>query len=178
MRLGGFLVLVEVASIAALLASGAQACERGSPDCPATREDTPRARPAEPRTIWPEMIDDFPKYDPTKVDVTDQPRGRRSAHAPVLAWEVQRCWNVGALSPDALKVTVKVLVTMNADGTPGEVSMSGFRGGDETAARQAYEAARRAILICGAKGYPLPTEKYGQWREIEMTFDPAKMRIR
>ena len=44
-------------------------------------------------------------------------------------------------------------------------------------ARQ-IEAARRAIIRCGADGYKLPPEKYDQWRDIEMTFNPEKMRIK
>ena len=46
----------------------------------------------------------------------------------------------------------------------------------EAAAERVYETARRAILRCGAEGYPLPVEKYEQWREIEMTFNPERMR--
>jgi len=38
-----------------------------------------------------------------------------------------------------------------------------------------FETARRAIIRCGADGFPLPVEKYGQWREIEMTFNPEGM---
>lgn len=87
---------------------------------------------------------------------------------------------------------------------------------EHDAVTQAYEAARRAILRCGAKGYDLPKmfrvkavkqlccetfetqrccgrfeinlvhkliskrfqEKFGQWRDIEMTFNPEKMRIK
>ena len=40
------------------------------------------------------------------------------------------------------------------------------------------EAARRAIIRCGARGFELPPEKYEQWRDIEMTFDPERMRIK
>ena len=43
---------------------------------------------------------------------------------------------------------------------------------------QAYEAARRAILRCGAKGYDLPADKYAQWQDIEITFNPERMRIK
>ena len=39
------------------------------------------------------------------------------------------------------------------------------------------QAARRAILRCQKGGYNLPVEKYEHWREIEMTFNPEKMRI-
>jgi len=91
-----------------------------------------------------------------------------------------RCWNVGALSSDALQVTVTVAVTVAQSGVPdaGSVRMIGFQGGTEAGALQAYEAARRAILRCGAKGFQLPQEKYDQWREIEMEFNPSKMRIK
>jgi len=97
-----------------------------------------------------------------------------------LRLAVQQCWNVGALSSDALQVTVTVGVTVAQSGVPdaGSVHMIGFQGGTEAAALQAYEAARRAILRCGAKGFQLPPEKYDQWREIEMEFNPSKMRIK
>ncbi|MEM9438259.1 MAG: energy transducer TonB, partial [Pseudomonadota bacterium] len=39
-------------------------------------------------------------------------------------------------------------------------------------------AARRAIIRCGATGFDLPREKYDQWRQIEMTFNPEEMRTR
>ncbi len=93
---------------------------------------------------------------------------------------VQACWNVGTLSSDALKTSITVGVTVALNGVPDTASirMIGFEGGTEASARQAYEAARRAIIRCGAKGFPLPPEKYEQWRNIEMTFNPERMRIK
>ena len=93
---------------------------------------------------------------------------------------VQRCWNVGSLSSDALSTTVVVAVTMARDGKPdtGSIRMLSSSGGSADAARQAFEAARRAIIRCGAPGFDLPTEKYGQWRDIEITFNPESMRIK
>jgi hypothetical protein len=93
---------------------------------------------------------------------------------------VQACWNVGSLSSDALLTTVTVAVSMGQDGVPDAASirMIGFQGGTDASARQAYEAARRAIIRCGARGFPLPPEKYEQWRNIEMEFNPERMRIK
>ncbi|MCA3443624.1 MAG: cell envelope biogenesis protein TolA [Rhodobacter sp.] len=93
---------------------------------------------------------------------------------------VQACWNVGTLSSDALLTTVTLGVTVARNGIPDTASirMIGFEGGSEASARQAYEAARRAIVRCGARGFQLPPEKYEQWRNIEMTFNPEKMRIK
>jgi hypothetical protein len=110
---------------------------------------------------------------PSGPPMTD---GERDA----LRVAVQACWNVGSLSTDALRTTVTVAVAMARDGRPdtGSIRMIGFEGGSEAAARQAYEAARRAIIRCGANGFPLPVEKYDHWRDIEMVFNPERMRIR
>ena len=93
---------------------------------------------------------------------------------------VGQCWNTGSLSTEALQTTVTVYVAMNEDGTPdaGSLRMVAFEGGSEAAAKRAYEAARRAIIRCGARGFNLPREKYSQWAEIEMIFNPNEMRIK
>lgn len=93
---------------------------------------------------------------------------------------VSSCWNVGSLSSEALQTTVTVSVAMNTDGTPivGSISLDGSSGGSTAAARQAFEAARRAIIRCGASGFKLPSDKYGQWQNIEMTFNPERMRVK
>ncbi|MDF1726630.1 MAG: energy transducer TonB [Sulfitobacter sp.] len=93
---------------------------------------------------------------------------------------VSACWNVGSLSSEALQTTVTLSVAMNVDGTPitGSITLESSEGGSSGAARQAFETARRAIIRCGARGYNLPAEKYGQWQSIEMTFNPERMRVK
>lgn len=97
-----------------------------------------------------------------------------------LRVEVSNCWNVGSLSTDALNTTVVVEVSMSQDGRPitESIRMASSSGGSEAAARQAFEAARRAIIRCGARGFNLPVEKYSQWQDIEMTFNPERMRVK
>jgi hypothetical protein len=91
---------------------------------------------------------------------------------------VGRCWNFGSLSTDAAQVTVVVALSMSPDGRPVQstLRLASWSGGGEAAANAAYEVARRAILRCGAEGFPLPADKYEQWRDIEMTFNPERMR--
>lgn len=103
-------------------------------------------------------------------------QGERDA----LRVAVQRCWNVGSLSSAALATTVIVGVSMERDGRPdtGSIRLIGSEGGSDAAARQAFEAARRAIIRCGANGFDLPEEKYERWQDIEMTFNPENMRIK
>ncbi|MEM6386234.1 MAG: energy transducer TonB [Pseudomonadota bacterium] len=93
---------------------------------------------------------------------------------------ISRCWNVGSLSTDALGTTVVVAVEMEQNGRPitGSIRLVSSSGGSATGETQAFEAARRAIIRCGTQGFGLPVEKYDQWREIEMTFNPEGMQFR
>lgn len=99
-------------------------------------------------------------------------RGERDG----LRVAVGRCWNFAALSTEAAQVTVIVGMDMARDGTPGSLRLISFEGGSSAAAQQAFETARRAVLRC--QPYALPTEKYDQWKQIEMTFNPDEMRRR
>jgi hypothetical protein len=93
---------------------------------------------------------------------------------------VQACWNVGALSTEALGTTVVVAFDMARDGRPeaGTLRLLEFSGGSEAAAQQAYEAARRAVIRCGVNGYDLPEESYDRWQQVELVFNPEGMRLR
>lgn len=93
---------------------------------------------------------------------------------------VQSCWNVGSLSSDALSTTVTVAFEMTEDSRPidGTIRMIGSSGGTAGSANQAYDAARRAIIRCGARGFALPVEKYASWRKVELVFNPENMRIK
>lgn len=103
-----------------------------------------------------------------------------SGEKDALRVSVQRCWNTGSLSSEALRTVVVVAVSLSEQGKPdiGSIRLVSSSGGSDSSARQAFEAARRAIIRCGASGYNLPKEKYAQWRDIEMTFNPEKMRIK
>lgn len=93
---------------------------------------------------------------------------------------VQRCWNVGSLSTEALRVTVSVGVSLNEDGKPDRESFGilAYEGGSKAAAQEAFEVARRAILRCGRDGYDLPADKYETWKDLNVVFDPNGMHMR
>lgn len=102
-----------------------------------------------------------------------------SGEKDALRLAVQGCWSV---DPGArwARTTVTVAMNMTQDGkvVASSLRMIASEGGDASTANAAFGAARRAILLCQRDGFPLPPEKYGQWREIEMTFNPERMRIR
>lgn len=73
----------------------------------------------------------------------------------LLASAVHPCWNIGMLSTAAQNVSLRV--SFNLDSARrhvrGSISYEAA-GGDEDAIKQAFEAARRAILRCEGDGYP------------------------
>ncbi len=107
-----------------------------------------------------------------------EPITRAEKGAFILA--IQKCWNVGALGSDALKVTVIVGFTMTPDAKPeiGSIRLVGAEGGTGGAVDRAYEAARRAIIRCGSAGFGLPPEKYNIWRGVEVKFNATTKEIR
>lgn len=162
---------------------------------PRNRPETPAPAPAETPTETAQPAPAAPETDDTAVaNALAEALGQTGATGqsgtpqgpPLTAGEmdglrvaVQRCWNTGSLSSDALRTTVVAGVSLNRDGTvAGDVRLISGDGGSGAAARQAFEAARRAILRCGAGGFDLPPEKYDHWREIEMSFNPENMRIK
>lgn len=92
---------------------------------------------------------------------------------------VNRCWNVDPGSV-AARVTIVVGFSLDQAGkVVGDVRQISADGGDASAVSTAYQSARRAILRCqNPNGYQLPADKYGQWKDVEITFDPSGMRLR
>lgn len=96
-----------------------------------------------------------------------------------LRLAVQECWVVDVGS-EAANVTVVVAMAMSPEGrvVDGSLRMLEASGGSDAAVRTAFQSARRAILRCQRDGFALPAEKYAQWQEVEMVFNPSEMRVR
>ena len=79
-------------------------------------------------------------------------------------------------------MTVTIRFDMNPDNSVVSSSLTqvSATGGSASAQRTAFEWGRRAILRCQVEngGYDLPTDKYAQWQQVEVTFNPTEMRVR
>ena len=91
--------------------------------------------------------------------------------------QIERCWTAPAGARDAANLVVQVRIWLNRDGSlsrpPEIIDGHGLRtrGGFH---RAAAESARRAVLECSPLR-KLPIEKYEQWREVTLSFDPRDM---
>jgi len=88
-----------------------------------------------------------------------------------VAHMIALCWNTRPLSPEAQAASVTVAVEFDRDGVllPGSVRLIASNAPDPIA-QEAFEAARRAVLRCGATGLPLPPDQYEHWRHMELIF--------
>ena len=80
------------------------------------------------------------------------------------------------MSEEAFRTVVVMAIDLTRDGKPVPTSLKMVEhdNGSDAAARQGFEVARRAVLECGFHGFDLPEEKYEQWRQLELVFNPSK----
>lgn len=97
--------------------------------------------------------------------------GRKALHGA----SIQNCWNVGSFSSEALQTTVVVEFEVGENGKPelSTVALSSSDAPNEIVERQAYEAARRAVIRCSTEGYK--GVEIGQ--KVRVTFNPTMMRV-
>ncbi len=88
-----------------------------------------------------------------------------------VARQIAACWTITALSPEAQATTVTLGVALGPAAVPHAEAISLIASDAPAAsAQEAFEAARRAVLRCGASGLPLPPDQHEQWRHMELTF--------
>ncbi len=123
----------------------------------------------------------------TDAPATDTGAGQNLPEGPPMSGSeveglriaINKCWNVGQLSSEAMRTVVTLRVEMSEAGKPTSVEMTSYEGGSDASAQKAFEAGKRAVMRCaGANGYDLPADKYGQWNVLNLIFDPAGMRLR
>jgi hypothetical protein len=94
--------------------------------------------------------------------------------ADALRGQIAQCWNPPVGGPHPEQLVVEFEVFLNQDGTIAQTpQLSGDSASHDSYTRAAAEAARRAIYTC--QPYKLPADRFGQWHDITLTFDPRQM---
>ena len=86
--------------------------------------------------------------------------------------QISRCWTppVGGLGAE--DIVVKLRIELNKDGTLARApSLANNTSSPFFTA--AAESAMRAVLQC--QPYTMPAEKFTQWRDMLLNFDPRRM---
>lgn len=164
----------------------AQAAERARQEAERqAREEAERQRRAEQqRTEEADQVSEIINNEQSRGATTgtggSQTAGLTSGTAALLtqsekdalAAQMRKCWNppISALEVEGL--TVRLLVTLNIDGTvSGNPQILSPPTTDIE--RATALAAQRAVRACGP--YQLAREKFEDWRQVDVTFDPRDL---
>ncbi len=137
----------------------------------------------------PKEKDFFDSLDLDSIETDDKPQPREKtqiasiigtrltvSEKDALRRQIEKCWNVpiGARNPEELVVEIKIRV--NRDRTVRDAQIvDTTRASADTFFRTMAESARRAVVNPRCSPLKLPPDKYDEWKEITMTFDPSKM---
>jgi hypothetical protein len=91
--------------------------------------------------------------------------------------QIRACWNVTEDVRD-VRVLVEFSLSQAAEPLPNTIELLEANVDDAALATLAFEAARRAIIRCGADGYDLPAAAFPVWERIQMNFDPTEGALR
>jgi hypothetical protein len=150
-------------------------------DEPAPDEPAPEQPVADPLAgIVGDVVAEEPTAEPTEGGGTTRSLGEslNGAEMSGLANAINRCWDVGAVSTEALGVSITLLVTLDQNSRPTGVELLESSGGSPNAIETARRRAIQAVTKCGQNGLGLPAEKYEAWKQIEVVFDPRGAQLR
>jgi hypothetical protein len=94
----------------------------------------------------------------------------------MIRQQIRECWSLPAGAREAENLSIEIKMAMNSDGTvrqariidQGRLELDPFF-------RAAAESALRAVLNPRCNPLKLPPEKFKQWQNMTLIFDPQKM---
>jgi hypothetical protein len=161
---------------------------------PPAKVELKRPQPKVPAKSFDSVLKNLTRTEPaeTSPDTPPQPETKvakhpSGAHAPLsmqltqselgaLQQQLGRCWDLPASAKDAQNLVVYLDVVVNPDRTvaSAEIVDQGRMSSDPTYAAAA-RAAKRAVLSPACTPLDLPPEKYQEWQEMNIRFDPKEM---
>ena len=85
---------------------------------------------------------------------------------------VAECWGVKNFdSTEKGSITIAFSLDRQGKIDPDSVKSISNTFKDSRSAQSVFQRARRALMKCGVNGYDLPSDKYQQWKRMELTFE-------
>ena len=93
----------------------------------------------------------------------------------LLRSQIYKCWSPPVGAPNADRLISEFHIMLKRDGSIAAMPQLTATGvpASNPYMRAAAEAARRAIFTCAP--YRLPADRYGQWQEVTLVFNPRDM---
>lgn len=108
------------------------------------------------------------RHDPT--------RALAISEIDLVRQQIRECWNLPAGAKEAENLSIEIKMAMNPDGTVRQARiLDQNRLQSDPFFRAAAESALRAVLNPHCNPLKLPPEKYQQWQNMILIFDPRDM---
>jgi len=106
----------------------------------------------------------------------DLSRSLAISEIDLVRQQIRKCWSVPAGAKEAEDLSIEIKVAMNPDGTVRQARiLDQNRLQSDPFFRAAAESAKRAVLNPHCNPLKLPPEKYQQWKNMILIFDPRDM---
>lgn len=89
--------------------------------------------------------------------------------------QISRCWNLPSGARDAQDLVVTIRATVAPDGTVTSAVIDDRSKMGDPFFRAAAESAQRAMLNPACQPLKLPPQKYEQWKNLRLNFNPKDM---
>src|SRR5215470_15810418 len=89
--------------------------------------------------------------------------------------QIERCWNPPAGAKEAHDLIVDISAEVGPDGRVLTAQITSMARMGDPFYRAAAESALRAVLNPNCSPLKLPPEKYEQWRNLSLTFNPKDL---
>ena len=108
---------------------------------------------------------------------TEGPKPISTTELTAVRQQIAKCWNIPASAQGAQDVIVEIRAQMSPDGMVQHASIVNrpFIATSSATYRIASESALRAILSPQCNPLKFPREKYAQWKDITLTFNPREL---
>ena len=158
---------------------------RPTPPKPTPQKPAPRPQQWDPSRIEALLDKTAPRAAPPPAAPRGQHNQRGIGQMNAATMDIQaafleqmrECWNFPAGAPHPEELVVEMNIRLSRDGhLVGQPELSAFT--KAAMARNQYmqaagDAAMRAVHIC--EPYQLPADRFAQWQELTLIFDPTKM---
>jgi outer membrane biosynthesis protein TonB len=102
-----------------------------------------------------------PKLTTSEIDVVKQ--------------QIEQCWSPPSGAKESHDLVVVISATVGPDGRVISAQIVSTQRMGDPFYRAAAESARRAVLNPNCSPLKLPPEKYEQWKDLELTFNPKDL---
>ena len=157
-------------------ASVLRTVENLKPQPQAKKEPEPKKEPAkkpEPKETFDAAVAKALASNTTKFN----PNQRVTiSEIDLVRNQLRECWNLPAGAKGVESIVTDIRVWMNPDGTVQKAEIqNALRVNTDPYYRAIAEAALRAVLNPRCQPFKLPRDKFNEWRDLTLAFDPREM---